>query len=418
MSEKTKQPAAASQLLSTEYPAADAYRSLSMPVYHAAAYEFDNAVQMEEAFTGRTTDFAYSRLSNPTVQHFEDMVRRVTRAHDVMAFSSGMAAISNTFMALAYAGSNIVSSPHIFGNTYGFFCSTLAGFGVGTRFCDMTDPAAVEAAIDGDTAAVFLEAVTNPQLEIADLGALSAICRRKGVPLVVDTTAIPFTVFRAGDLGVDIEIVSSTKYVSGGATTLGGLVIDYATFDCTRSKRLAALAATAGNKAFSLRMRREIMRNLGAYMTPHVAYMQTLGLETLDARYTRVAATTLALARRLRTLPGIVRVNYPGLEEHPCHELARAQFGPTAGAMLTIDLASREACFAWLDRLKLIRRATNLFDNKSLAIHPASTIFGTFTAETRRAMDVDDRTIRLSVGLEAEEDLFEDIRQALEAPCA
>ncbi len=408
-----KNLATASRLLHTDYPARDAYRSLSMPVYHTAAYEFDDAAQMEAAFTGRTADFAYSRLTNPTVAHFENEVKAVTGAHDVMAFSSGMAAISNTFLALAHAGSNIVASPHIFGNTYSFFRSTLADFGVETRLCDMTDPSAVEAAIDDATAGVFLEAITNPQLEVADLRALSAICRRKGAPLVVDTTVIPFTHFRAADCGVDIEVVSSTKYVSGGATSLGGLVIDYATFDCSRSRRLAPLAAQFGNGAFTAKMRREIVRNLGAYMTPHVAYMQTLGLETMQVRYERASSTCLALARRLQSLPGIVRVNYTGLEENPYHALSRSLFGDKAGAMMTVDLASREACFRMIDRLRLIRRATNLFDNKSLAIHPASTIFGTFSEEERRKMDVSQQTVRLSIGLEDPDDLFEDIRQAL-----
>ena len=149
-------------------------------------------------------------------------------------------------------------------------------------------------------------------------------------------------------------------------------------------------------------------------MTPHAAYMQTLGLETLDARYRVQSSSALALARKLRTLPAIRRVNYVGLEDNPYHELARRQFGPTAGAMVTIDLESGEACKRFINSLKLIHRATNLFDNRSLAIHPASTIFGPFTDEQRRAMDVLDTTIRLSVGLEDVDDLFEDIRQALE----
>lgn len=149
-------------------------------------------------------------------------------------------------------------------------------------------------------------------------------------------------------------------------------------------------------------------------MTPHVAYMQTIGLETLDARYRIQASNALELARRMRALPQIRRVNYVGLEDNPYHALAREQFGPTAGAMVTIDLEDREACFRFINRLKLIRRATNLFDSKSLAIHPASTIFGPFTDEQRQSMDVLDTTIRLSIGLEHPDDLFEDIRQALD----
>lgn len=153
--------------------------------------------------------------------------------------------------------------------------------------------------------------------------------------------------------------------------------------------------------------------NLGAYMTPHVAYMQSIGLETLDARYRVQAANALELARRLRTLKGICHVGYVGLEDNPYHELAVSQFGSTAGAMITIDLEDREACFRFINRLQLVRRATNLFDNRSLAIHPASTIFGNFSDEERRSMDVLDTTIRLSVGLENVDDIFADIEQSL-----
>ena len=155
--------------------------------------------------------------------------------------------------------------------------------------------------------------------------------------------------------------------------------------------------------------------NLGAYMTPQVAYMQTLGLETLDVRYRAQAGNALELAQRLRTLKPICKVNYVGLEDNPYHQLAVSQYGETAGAMVTIDLESQEACFRMLDNLKLIHRATNLFDNRTLAIHPASTIFGLFTVEERAAMDVQGTTIRLSIGLECVDDLFDDIKQALEA---
>jgi O-acetylhomoserine (thiol)-lyase len=161
-------------------------------------------------------------------------------------------------------------------------------------------------------------------------------------------------------------------------------------------------------------MRAEMLLNLGAYMTPHVAYMQTLGIETLDARYRIQASNSLELARKLRTLPAIKRVNYVGLEDNPYYEISQRQFGKTAGAMVTIDLADKEACFSFINNLKLVKRATNLFDNKTLAIHPASTIFGPFTDEQRKQMDLLDTTIRLSVGLEDVDDIFEDIKQALE----
>lgn len=381
----------------TRFAHRDAYGSLSMPVYHTAAYEFDTAADMADAFTGRVLMPDYSRTMNPTVTFFEDKVKDLTDAHDAIAFSSGMASITNTLMALAATGKNIVTSYHLFGNTYSLICSTLFRFGVKPKLVDLTNLEEVEAAVDANTACIFLEIITNPQLEVADLRALSEIAHAKGSVLVADTTIIPFTEFSAASLGVDIEIVSSTKYISGGATTLGGLAIDYGTA-----------------KDFSKRMRNELVFNLGAYMTPHVAYMQTIGLETLNARYTIQSSNALALAKKLLTVSTIKSVNYVGLDNNPYHQLARSQFGPTAGAMLTIDLADQEACFRFIDNLQLVRRATNLFDNKTLAIHPYSTIFGNFTDRQKEKMDVLPTTIRLSVGLEDVDDLFADIKQATE----
>ncbi len=383
--------------LHTPYQREDAYHALSMPVYHTAAYEFADAATMGDAFCGRIDMPDYSRVGNPTVTYYERKVAALTCADTVVALNSGMAAISNTLLALASSGKNIVTSRHMFGNTFDFITRTLRRFGVEARLCDLTDLKAVEAAVDTDTCCVFLEIITNPQMEVAELAALARIAHAKGAALVADTTVIPFTEFSAKSLGVDIEVVSSTKYLSGGATSLGGLVMDYGTVE-----------------GFGKRMRTEMVFNLGAYMTPHAAYMQTLGLETLQARYAVQSQNALALARLLQTLPAVKHVGYVGLPGNPYHELAARQFGRTAGAMLTIDLTDRDACFRFINRLKLIFRATNLFDNKSLAIHPASTIFGPFTDEERAAMDVLDTTIRLSVGLESVDDLFADIKQALQ----
>ncbi|GFZ40111.1 PLP-dependent transferase [Bacteroides nordii] len=401
------------ELLHTPFDKEDAYHSLSMPVYNTAAYEFDTAEAMEEAFCGRTADHAYSRITNPTVQYFEKRIQTITGALSVTALNSGMAAISNIFFTLAQAGANIITSAHLFGNTYSFFKSTLAAFGVEVRFCDLTNPEAVRAQVDENTCAIFLEVITNPQLEVADLKVLSGIAHQMGAPLIADTTVVPFHIFHANEFGVDIEIVSSTKYISGGATSLGGLILDYGTFDWRNSKKLRSMTDQFGTSTFTAKLRKEIHRNLGAYMTPQVAYMQTLGIETMEVRYARQAATCLQLAQRLQTLPQVEAVNYTGLESNPFYQLSMKQFGAYPGAMLTFDLASRETCFRFMNRLQLIRRATNLFDNKTLAIHPASTIYGSFTEEQRQSMDVSPKTIRLSVGLESAEDLLTDISQAL-----
>lgn len=382
--------------IDTPFGKRDAYGSLSMPIYHTAAYEFETAADMADAFTGRVIAPDYSRVMNPTVMYLEDKVKAITGAENVIAMTSGMAAISNTILALAAAGKNIVTSRHMFGNTFSLITQSVERFGVEARPCDLIDLEEVRSRIDNNTCCIFLEIITNPQMEVANLKELAKIAHEYGVPLIADTTVIPFTQFSAKSLGVDIEVVSSTKYLSGGATTLGGLVIDYGT-----------------TEGFGSRMKNEMLFNFGAYMTPHVAYMQSLGLETLDARYRVQSQNTLYLAKRLRELTEIKSVNYVGLEDNPFHSIAKEQFSETAGAMMTIDLASRDEAFSMINNLKLVRRATNLFDNRTLAIHPASTIFGNFNDEERKEMDVLDTTVRLSVGLEDMDDVFSDIQQAV-----
>lgn len=391
----------------------DAHKALQIPVYQTVAFEFDTAEEMEAAFTGKTADHCYSRISNPTVQFFEDRVKQVTGAYSVTAMNSGMAAISNILITLARSGSNIVTSTHLFGNTWSFLKSTLAEFGVETRFCDLTNLDEISANLDENTCALFLEIITNPQMEVADLKAISELTKKAGVPLVADTTIVPFCAWNAGGFGVDIEIVSSTKYISGGATGLGGLIIDYGRFNWENSPKLKSVAAQTGNGAFSSKLLKEIHRNLGACMTPQAAYMQTLGMETLQVRYERMAWSCFELAEKISGIDGIVSVNYTGLPSNPFYEISCRQFGLLPGAMLTFDLESRERCYSFMNKLKLIKRATNLFDNKSLAIHPASTIFGNFSEEVRRSMDVRQETIRLSVGLEDPEELLKDIEDSL-----
>ena len=383
--------------IDTPFVRQDAYGSLSVPLYTNVSFEFEDASLMADVFTGRVKAPDYARVENPTVTNLEHRVRKLSGAANVTAFNSGMAAISNTLFAVAGKGRTIVTSRHLFGNTLSLITGTLKRFGVGSRLCDLTNLEEVEAAVDDDSCCIYLEIVTNPQLEVADLKGLAQIAHRKGIPLIADSTIIPFTETSLKDLGVDIEVLSSTKYLSGGGTSLGGLVLDYGTFPVINEL-----------------IKSDLLFNLGAYMNPYSAYQQTLGLETLDVRYQRQASNALAVAEGLRNIKGIKRVNYVGLKDNPFYELARRQFGPTSGAMVTIDLESKEACFRFINSLKLVHRATNLFDNRTLAIHPASTIFGNFTEQQLKDMDVHDTTIRLSVGLEAPEDILADIRQALE----
>ena len=385
------------------YQKPDAYGALTMPVYHTAAYEFADADVMADAFCGRVELPDYSRITNPTVIYLEKKVQALTGASSVWAFTSGMAAITGTLMCLAASGKTIITSNHLFGNTWLLISKTLGRFGVRSKFIDLTDLQAVRSAIDSDACCIYAEIISNPHQEVVDLKAISEIAHSAGIPLVADTTMIPFTKFSSRELGVDVEVVSTTKYLSGGATTVGGMVMAYG----------GQGSILASHTRFEEEMK-DIQLNLGGYMSPHAAYMQTLGLENLDARYAVESSNTQRIAELLRTLPAVKKVNYLGLPDNPFHELAKKQFGGTFGAMLTIDLADQQSCFRFLNKLKLVKRATNLFDNRSLAIHPYSTIFGTFTAEQKRALDIFDTTIRLSIGLEDVEDIFEDFKQALD----
>ena len=382
--------------INTPFTRQDVYGALAVPIYNNVAFEFDDAQEMADAFCNRIKAPDYARVENPTVTNLEQRVKALTGAEHVTAFNSGMAAISNVLLSVVEQGKNIVTSHHLFGNTLALITTTLTRFGVEPRLIDLTNLEAVESAIDKQTACVFLEVLTNPQMEVADLKAISTIAHKKGVPVIADSTAIPFTETNLKELGVDVEVLSSTKYLSGGGTSLGGLIVDYGT-----------------QPEINKRVKYELLFNLGAYMTPQAAYMQTLGLETLDVRYQRQAGNALWLAQQLSEMPSIKQVNYIGLESNPYHELAQQQFGKTSGAMLTIDLESKNACFKFLNRLKLVHRATNLFDSRTLAIHPASTIFGNFKDEQLQQMDVRQTTIRLSIGLEDKEDILNDIKQAL-----
>lgn len=380
----------------TPYPKKDPYGSLSMPVYDCLAYEFADHAQMADAFCGVTNEPDYSRVTNPTVIHLENIVKNITCANDVIAFNSGMAAISGTLMALLKSGKKVVSSRHLFGNTFLLLTNTLKRFGVEAELVDLTSIDEVCSSVDENTACIFLETISNPQMEVADLSALADIAHGVGAALVADSTMIPFTHANIHKLGVDIEIVSSTKYLSGGATSLGGLVIDYGTVP-----------------EFSVMMRKDVLMNFGGYMSTHPAYMQTLGLETLHARYSMQQRNAMYLAKSLSEIPG-VEVCYPGLPGNPYHEICNVQFGGNYPAMLTISLPSEDACCRFIDNLKLVKRATNLFDNRTLAIHPYSTIFGPIPEKTKREMDISPCMIRLSVGLEDAEDILEDITNAIE----
>ncbi|MDL2303458.1 PLP-dependent transferase [Dysgonomonas sp. OttesenSCG-928-D17] len=403
------------RVISEEFNKEDVHGAITMPVYRNAAFEFADSESIAAAFQYKeeVASHTYTRITNPTVENLERKIKTASGAENVMMVASGMAAISNTFLTLAYAGSNIVTSPHLFGNTFSLLKFTLAAFGVEVRFVNTDNIEEIAAAIDENTCAFFCELITNPHLEIADLPEISKLLRTRNVPMIVDTTIIAWCGFDARKAGVDIEVVSTTKYVSGGATGIGGAILDYGTFDWAHNKRLKTVNKTVGMSQFSFKLKREIARNMGAVLDPDSAYQQALGMETLQLRFEKMSVSAYELARFLSKENQIVKVGYTKLETSPYKKISDKLFTGNPGAMLTFNLESKEACYRFMDKLQIIRRATNLFDNKTLIIHPESTIYGTFAPEMKELMGIEDNLMRLSVGLEDVEDLKKDILQAL-----
>lgn len=392
----------------------DSHGSFRTPVYDTAAFEVGASHDLELAFTGKKPAHTYSRITNPTVEEFEQKIRLVTDAFGVVAVSSGMAAITETTMALAKAGSNIITTPFLFGNTLSLFEKTLSRWGLEVRYADMTDPNSIDALTDENTAFIFLEVITNPQLEIADIAEIARVANRRNVPVIIDGTVTTPYLFNSKEAGVAVEILSSTKYISGGATSIGGLIIDNGVFDWRKSSSLKDDALKAGPGALIMRLRREINRNLGSCLSPHNAWLQSLGLETLSLRIDKSGSNALIAAQFLDQHEKVSNVNYPGLPSSQFHENANKQFDGKFGGILTFELKDKQECFHFMDNLVMIKRATNINDNKTLAIHPASTIFADYSPEDRERMRVNDKMIRLSIGIEDVNDIIADIEQGLE----
>ena len=393
----------------------DVHGALRMPLYENVAFEFDNSRAIQFAFEGRSLGHSYTRISNPTVEDLEQRIRLLTGSLGVVAVSSGMAAITEIVLVLAEAGANIISTKYLFGNTYSLFEHTLKAWGLEVNYVDLAHPEELKKAINAKTRAIFLESITNPQLQVVDIAEIARIASAAQIPVILDGTVTTPYLFKSRDFGVAVEVLSSTKYISGGATTVGGLIIDNGIQDWGKCPGLAKAAQKYGPHALLAHLRREAHRNLGSSMTPHNAYMQSLGLETLALRIDRSCENALALAVFLASRPEVLGVNYPGLESSPSHALAEAQFGGKYGGILTFTLTDRAQCYRFTDSLTLIRRATNLNDNKTLILHPASTIFCEYGEAEKEALGVPANMLRLSVGIEDLDDIIDDLKKGLEA---
>lgn len=388
------------------------HNALRFPVYSGVAFGFAKAEDMELAFTYRKPAHAYSRITNPTVEHFEKKLTMLERGLGTIAVSSGMAGLTTALLALLSRGDNLVASKFLFGNTYSLLKNTLSEFGIDTHFVDIREINQLADAIDEQTRLILVETISNPQMVVPDFAKIGALAADNGLLLMVDGTVTTPYLFAAKDFGAHLVIHSTTKFISGGATSVGGVIVDLGTYDWTRVPALRKYHRY-GQGAFLARLRMEVHRNFGACMSPQNAYLQTLGLETLALRVRTSCDNALALARYLQGRQEVRAVNYPGLRDSPCHQLAQQQFNGHFGGVLSFELAGKLEAFRFINGLKLTRRATNINDSKTLVIHPASTIFADCSAAEKAGMNVSEGLVRLSLGIEHVADLLDDVDQAL-----
>lgn len=399
--------------LNIPFPKKDPHNALAMPVYESVAFEFASAEDIAANFRGELPAHTYSRTSNPTVEYFETKVKTLTGAHQVLAVTSGMAAISSTMMAICRQGDNIISGNQLFGHTLALFEQSLLAYGLETRFVNTTHPELIEPLIDEHTRAIYFETVTNPQLEIADISRLAEIANKHNILLIADSTITPPSIFNSKSQGVHVEVMSATKFISGGATAVGGLIIDNGLYDWSKNPNCLAFSSKFGKDAFIARLRKNYYRNLGMPMTAHTANYMISGLDILELRIERCYQNCMKLGEFFEQNRQVIRVDYPGLKNSDYYDLAVKQFNGVPGTVMTFDLESQEDCFRFMNRLQVIRRATNLNDNKSLIIHPYSTIYTEFPESERDKMGIRPTMMRLSVGIEGAGDLIADMEQAL-----
>ncbi len=386
------------------------------PIALSTAYDHATAEEMEAIFAGKAQGLVYSRLQNPTVAALEQRIAAACGAAGALAVASGMSAISLTLQALLRSGDEVLASPCLFGGTFTLLNRTLRELGITTHFIDPADPASAEPHIGPTTRAVFLEAIANPAMVVPDFAAWRRLCDRHGLPLLVDATLLTPVLFDAEALGADVAFFSASKFLAGAASIVGGLVVD--TGRCpwhTLGNPALEDYRRAGQGALLAKLRSRMMADVGPTLSPMNAFLILIGLESLPLRLERQCDNALAVATYLAEHPRVTGVRYPGLPDDPAHARSAAQFRGHFGSLLSFTLADKAACFRFLNRLQLAQRVINLGDTRTLANHPASTIYGTFWKHEQELAGVPDTLIRFSLGIEHPADILADLEQALEA---
>jgi O-acetylhomoserine (thiol)-lyase len=385
----------------------------SVPIYQVSAFAHESAENLEKVFHNKAAGFAYTRISNPTVDSFEKRITALEKGIGAVACSSGMAAVTMSLLNILSAGDEIIAGSGLFGGTIDLF-SDLRALGITTHFVNNVTAEEIEPLIHENTKAVFTELIGNPRLDVVDLKSVSELLHSRGIPLIVDsTTATPYLI-HPFDYGADIVVHSSSKYINGGGNSISGVIVDSGSFkwNTERYKGFEEYKRY-GKFAYLAKLRNGIWRNTGCCLAPMNAFLNSIGLETLGLRMERLCSNALALAEFLESADGVT-VNYPALKSSPYYDLVHRQLSGKGGAILTIRAGSKERAFKLINHLNFAVNATNIGDVRTLVIHPASTIYAHATDEQKIHAGVYEDTIRISVGIEDIEDLIDDFKQAIE----
>jgi O-acetylhomoserine (thiol)-lyase len=397
-----------------------------VPIYQTTSYKFDNADHAARLFALEEFGNIYTRINNPTTDVFEQRIAQLERGVAALAVASGQAANVYALLNVARAGDHIVSSASLYGGTYNAFAHTLPRFGIEVTLVDFGNLEEIRKAIKPSTKAVFAETIGNPKIDVLDIAAVAKIAHDNRIPFIVDNTlATPYLV-RPIEHGADVVVHSATKFIGGHGTAIGGAIVDGGTFDWAGSGRFPDFIEpdpsyhgiqytnVFGNLAYIIKARVQLLRDIGAALSPFNAWLLIQGLETLGLRVERHSSNAQKVAEYLLTHPKIESVAYPGLPSHASYARARQYLEGKGGAILTFQIkGGQEAAKRFIDALRLFSLLANVGDAKSLVIHPATTTHQQLSDAERLENGVDGATVRLSVGIEDPADIIADLEQAL-----
>lgn len=400
--------------------------SRAVPIYQTSSYVFKNADHAANLFALQEPGNIYTRIMNPTTDVFEKRVALLEGGVGALAVASGQAAETLAILNILRAGDELVSATSLYGGTYNLFAITLPKMGINVRFVDPTDPENFRKAVTSRTRAFYGETIGNPKMDVLDIERVAKVAHEVGVPLMIDNTFASPYLCRPFDFGADIVVHSTTKYIGGHGTSIGGIIVDSGKFDWTNGKfqelvdpdpsyHGVSYTQALGPAAYIVKARVQLLRDLGPALSPFNSFLFLQGLETLSLRMDRHSSNALTVARFLKEHPKVAWVNYPGLPSHGSYALAQKYLrnGMAGGIMGFGIKGGREAGRRFIDSVKLLSLLANVGDAKSLVIHPASTTHQQLTADQQVEAGVTEDFVRLSVGIEDVKDIIADIDQAL-----